>query len=101
MLLLFEGNLNRVKEMNKRFWQVFKTGDFSHTTFVFAYMLNDDYDPDAFPDVRRFLKKADPTARILSKGLVGRHNDDTPGIVNWFLMQYHHLLQQQFARHFD
>lgn len=101
MLLLFEGNLNRVKEMNKRFWRVFKTGDFSHTTFVFAYMLNDDYDPDAFPDVRRFLKEADPTARILSKGLVGRHNDDTPGIVNWFLMQYHHLLQQQFARHFD
>lgn len=101
MLLLFEGSLDRVKEMNERFWRVFKQGNFSHTTFVFAYMLNDDYDQQAFPDVRRFLKKADPAARILSKGLVGRHNDDTLGIVNWFIMQYHHLLQEQFGRHFD
>ncbi|QXJ68259.1 accessory Sec system protein Asp2 [Lacticaseibacillus paracasei] len=101
MLMFYEGDLNRVNEMNQRFWKVFKAANFKHTTFVFAYMLNDDYDPHAFPEIRDYLKEAEPTVRILSKGLVGRHNDNTDGIVDWFLMQYRHLLQQQFDRHFD
>lgn len=101
MLTMYEGSLKRSKELNQRFWEVFKKGDFSHTTFVFAYMLNDDYDPKAFQKIRSFLKENEPNARILSKGLPGRHNDDTNGIVIWFVMQYRHLLHQQYGRQFD
>lgn len=100
MLLYYEGDLSRTKQMDDQFWRVFKKADFSQTTFAFAYMENDDYDPHAFHKVRQYLKKAVPTARILSKGLVGRHNDDTNGIVNWFVMQFRHLLQQQYGREF-
>lgn len=101
MLLFYEGDLTRAKAMNERFWKVFRKADFHHTTFAFAYMLNDDYDPHAFHEVRQYLKKAEPTARILSKGLVGRHNDDTDGIVTWFIMQFRHLLHQLYGRDFS
>ncbi|WP_244974969.1 accessory Sec system protein Asp2 [Lacticaseibacillus chiayiensis] len=101
MLLFYEGDLSRADKLNEQFWRVFKKADFSHTTFAFAYMMNDDYDPHAFQQVRQYLKKAEPMARILSKGLVGRHNDDTNGIVNWFVMQFRHLLHQQYGRNVD
>ena len=101
ILLSYEGGLDRAEELNQTFWKVFKAGDFSHTTFAIAYMLNDDYDIKAFPDIRSYLKDAEPTARILSKGLPGRHNDNSDGMTKWFLMQFRHLLEQQFGRHYN
>ncbi|VTZ84864.1 accessory Sec system protein Asp2 [Lacticaseibacillus paracasei] len=101
MLMLFEGDLERTEELNQTFWKVFKSGNFSKTTFAIAYMMNDDYDINAFPDIRQYLKTSEPTARILSKGIPGRHNDDTNTITRWFLMQYRHLLEQQYGRHFN
>ncbi len=38
------------------------------------------------------------TAKVLHKGLAGRHNDDTPGVTSWFYKQYQQLLIADFDR---
>lgn len=102
MVRLYGGGADKaaIERTNQKFWTQFDAADFSHTTFAMAYMLNDDYDHHAFNEVRASLKKRFPLTRILSKGLIGRHNDDTEGIVKWFLMQYHHILEENFGRKF-
>ena len=37
-------------------------------------------------------------AQVYGKGLHGRHNDNTGGIVNWFLDQYATILAEDFGR---
>lgn len=101
MVLLYEGDAGRADSLNDRFWRVFNRGDFSHTTFAIAYMQDDDYDPQAYSQLRAGLRDRFPAARVLTKALPGRHNDDTNGIVNWFVAQYRHLLAQQFDRKFE
>lgn len=100
MILLEGGNLeaDAIEKANQHFWKQFRKGKFDDTTFAIAYMLNDDYDLNAFKDIRKHLSEKNPTARILSKGLIGRHNDDTNGIVEWFLMQYNYLVRDGFDR---
>ena len=34
--------------------------------------------------------------RIYGKGLHGRHNDNTPGIVGWFVNQYYDIMGNDF-----
>lgn len=100
MVLTYTGDLHHqnLDQMNAQFWDEFKGGDFKDTTFAVAYMYDDDYDQRAFPMLRDYLKQHFPETRVLYKGLVGRHNDDTGGVVNWFLFQYWHLLEQGFGR---
>jgi accessory secretory protein Asp2 len=97
VLLQNQGALDgeAVAAMNEVFWAHFATGDFANTTFAVAYMENDDYDQTAFPQLRDYLKAHYPLIRIFSKGLLGRHNDDTPGITGWFVKQYRHLITQR------
>ncbi|AEV94916.1 accessory Sec system protein Asp2 [Pediococcus claussenii] len=85
---------------NQRFWQSFKSQDYSHTGFVFSYMYNDDYDGKAFGQLSKYLHEHEPFARVRHKGLVGRHNDDTNGIVNWYLRQYRDILSNEYGREF-
>lgn len=83
-----------VKELNDRFWNVFNRVDWSETRFAVAYMIEDDLDGNAYENLQYHLK--DAGVRIYGKGLHGRHNDDTPGIVNWFTSQYRGIIQKDF-----
>ncbi|NME34759.1 accessory Sec system protein Asp2 [Lactobacillus sp. MRS-253-APC-2B] len=66
------------------------------TNFSIAYMENDDYDATAFADLSRHLL---PRAnRLNSYSLPGRHNDDSAGMLQWFLMRYRQVLQHDFGR---
>ena len=44
-------------QLNGRFWEKFKSGDYRQTTFAIAYMKQDDYDMEAFPMLFEFLKQ--------------------------------------------
>lgn len=84
------------KKLDREFWEKFKRANFSKTTFIIAHMLNDTDLP--FSRIFSYLKKHYPTAKILHKGLEGRHNDNTPGITGWFFRQYKQLLISDFNR---
>ncbi len=83
-----------VERLNNRFWDMFDGTDWSRTRFAAAYMIEDDYDGDAYERLQTHLK--DAGAKIYGKGLHGRHNDDTPGIVSWFLKQYREIIRKDF-----
>ena len=82
--------------LDEDFWNKFEAADFSETTFIIAHMLQDTDRP--FKRIFDYLKKNYPTAKVLHKGLEGRHNDDTPGITSWFYKQYQQLLISDFNR---
>lgn len=85
-----------VDGMNARFWTNFGHGNWGHTTFVISYMYEDDYDGNAYQTLLRNLGNSG--TRIFGKGLHGRHNDDTQGIVSWFYKQYKIILRDYFNR---
>lgn len=82
--------------LNRRFWEKFDQTDWSRTVFAIAYMIEDDYDGTAYRDLLSHLKESGVT--VYGKGLHGRHNDDTQGIVRWFLSQYHSILRDNYSR---
>ena len=59
-------------------------------------MIEDDLDGNAYKDLQSHLK--DAGVQIYGKGLHGRHNDNTPGIVNWFVNRYRGIIQSDFDR---
>ena len=69
--------------------------DLTKTNFSIAYMENDDYDPTAFDDLSRHL--LNQANRLNSYSLPGRHNDDSAGMLQWFLMRYRQILQHDFV----
>lgn len=85
-----------VREMNGRLWKRFDAADFKKTEFAIAYMYQDDYDRDGYADILRHLEKKNVT--VVGKGLEGRHNDNTRGIVVWFLSQLRRFLRQDYDR---
>lgn len=84
------------QRLNARFWDKFDRADFSSTKFVISYMLEDDYDMDAYATLLSHLQSEG--AQVYGKGLHGRHNDNTGGIVNWFTGQFEKLLREDFGR---
>lgn len=96
-----ESTIESAERLNKKFWDKFAAGDYSNTTFAIAYMKQDDYDKEAFPQLFKVLKENRSTARVLYKGLVGRHNDNSTGINKWFLKQYRNILFNSFQRVMD
>ena len=96
MLHKFCGNLSpeAVCRLNSRFWDAFDRTEWDGTQFAVAYMIEDDYDSTAYENLQLHLKGAH--VRIFGKGLHGRHNDDTNGIVNWFVKQYKRIMQDYF-----
>ncbi|MFT8879052.1 MAG: accessory Sec system protein Asp2 [Oenococcus sp.] len=84
------------QELNDRFWEQFLKTDFQHTKIAIAYMLNDDYDPTAYDDLLSVLQKQH--TQLISKGIPGRHNDNSPAINDWFLRQYRNILRHDFQR---
>lgn len=59
------------------------------STIAIAYMMQDDYDSQAYFDLLNYLSEKE--INIISKGLVGRHNDNSPGINQWFFAQLKRL----------
>ncbi|ETO41044.1 Accessory secretory protein Asp2 [Fructilactobacillus florum 8D] len=94
--LYYEPDLTEAssQHLNDRFWNVFRAGKLTQTTLAVAYMLQDDYDQTAFQRLRQAYWQLNPAGRLLAKGFVGRHNDDTAGVVQWFQRQYRFLLQE-------
>lgn len=85
-----------IDAMNHRFWDLFDKTDWSQTKFIVSYMLEDDYDMTAY---NRLISHIDDVGvEIIGKGIHGRHNDDTYGIVAWFKNQYDGILKSDFCR---
>lgn len=100
LLLMHEGSTDQKAQdhFNQYFWNHFKNGHFAKTIFAIAYMKQDDYDKGAYNELFNYFKQQKQAVKVISKGLIGRHNDDTDGIVNWFVRQYHNLMQEKFDR---
>lgn len=90
------GSLNQdaVDKLNNKFWHLFDRTDWSKTRFAISYMIEDDLDGNAYEDLLSHLSGGD--AWIYGKGLHGRHNDNTPGIVSWFKSQYQEIIRKDF-----
>lgn len=82
--------------MNQKFWNKFTHADLSKTTFAISYMAHDDYDRQAFDMMLPILSRQH--ARVMSRGVPGRHNDDSSTITSWFVNFFHMILEQQFGR---
>jgi accessory secretory protein Asp2 len=85
-----------VDRLNSRFWDRFDQTDWSGRTIYAAYMIEDDYDHDAYQQLLSHV--SGNGAKVIGKGLHGRHNDDTRGIVGWFVAQYRRVLCQEYGR---
>lgn len=83
--------------LDEDFWSKFESANFSKTTFLIAHMLHDTDRP--FKQIFNYLKINYPTAKVLHKGLEGRHNDNSRGITSWFYRQYQQLLISDFDRY--
>ncbi|MGW7935020.1 accessory Sec system protein Asp2 [Staphylococcus xylosus] len=86
----------KIEHLNNKFWNVMLESDVADTTFAIAYMQHDDYDARAYAELFPVLSKQQ--ARVISRGVPGRHNDDSPTIANWFINFYHILLETKFGR---
>ena len=97
LLHRFSGSLTRdaARRLNGRVWDAFDQVDWSGTQFAVAYMIEDDYDNKAYEMLQSHLRGAG--AKIYGKGLHGRHNDNSQGIVSWFVNQYHRILREDFG----
>lgn len=92
--------VEKAVDFDTKLFAKFQTGNYQQTMFALAYMKQDDYDDKIFNHVYTFLKKEFPLAKVLHKGLIGRHNDNTQGIVRWFVKQYYNILETQFHREY-
>lgn len=88
-----------IKRLNDKFWNKFDKADWKHSKFAVAYMIEDDYDADAYDTLLSHLSSGG--VQVYGKGLHGRHNDNSPGINGWFIGQYRKILQEDFGRRMD
>lgn len=95
-LIVGENSMAGVDKLNQRFWDKFEKADFTDTTLALAYMRDDDYDQNAYPDILERLY--DTPIRIISKSRPGRHNDASAPIIEWFLTQYKEHLERKYGR---
>lgn len=84
-------HLNTYKEIDEYYWQAFEDAKLKDTTIIVSYMKDDDYDGTAFVDLLN--KMGNKNIKIISKGIVGRHNDNTAAIVNFIKNQYTLVLE--------
>ncbi|MCU7558148.1 accessory Sec system protein Asp2 [Macrococcus capreoli] len=98
VLLTNSGDLDKqaIDQLNQKFWQVFEHEDVSDVTFGISYMEDDDYDLYAYDELLKVLSRQH--AKVMGRGIAGRHNDDSPTITNWFVNFYNMILQSKFGR---
>lgn len=87
---------NEINQLDQKFWNQIHNSQLTQTTFAIAYMEHDDYDINAFHELLPVLTKQ--YARVMSRSVPGRHNDDSSTITNWFINFYHLIMAQQFGR---
>lgn len=92
-------NDKSVTDLNEKFWNKFDKSDWSHSKFVVSYMIEDDYDSEAYNTLISHLHSEG--VQLYGKGIHGRHNDDTSAIVSWFSSQFRKILVEDFGRRFD
>lgn len=85
-----------VNMLNSRFWDKFEATDWGESKFVVSYMIEDDYDKDAYNMLISRLKGKGVS--VYGKGIHGRHNDATGAIAAWFKSQYNNILSEDFGR---
>lgn len=85
----------QIPELNRRFWKKLESTDWSGTTFIVSHMLEDDYDAEAYDNLVSALSRSNVS--IYGRGLHGRHNDNTTGIVQWFVSQYRKVFREDFG----
>ena len=73
--------------------------DWGRSKLIVSYMLEDDYDPDAYERLCSHLRSGG--TRLYGKGIHGRHNDNTGAIVKWFISQFEQVLSEDFARRIE
>lgn len=88
-----------LEALNLKFWNKFDAVNWKNTQFAISYMIEDDYDHTAYETLLKHIHNDE--VEIYSKGLHGRHNDDTSGIVNWFVSRYQYILNECFEREFE
>lgn len=89
-------NQEAIEELNARFWDKFDHADWSASKFIISYMIEDDYDASAYSMLLSHLHSAG--VQVYGKGIHGRHNDNTGGIVSWFSSQFEKILTEDFHR---
>lgn len=92
------GELSEEKtyELDRKFWDKFEKADFGRTKLAIAYMIEDDYESSAYGKILDHLHS--DGVSVYGKGIHGRHNDNTGGIVNWFLARYQTVLETDYGR---
>lgn len=68
---------------------------FGDTKILMSYMQQDDYDDQAYYTLLN-SQTGKPTT-VIARGYQGRHNDDSPSIVSWFVNQYRRVIDE-YAR---
>lgn len=88
-----------IQKLNNKFWDKFDKTDWGNSKFAISYMLEDDYDADAYHTLLEHLESAG--TQVYGKGIHGRHNDNTNAIISWFVMQYKKILREDFGREIE
>ena len=96
MNIFGESNKENAYLLNEKFWNKFNGSNFNETKFIMSYMIEDDYDSNAYKDVISHLNSKG--VKVYGKGVHGRHNDDTGAIVGWFKSQFDKVLREDFDR---
>ncbi|MCR4740343.1 MAG: accessory Sec system protein Asp2 [Lachnospiraceae bacterium] len=98
VLLKLEGGCDgdAIERLNRRFWDKFEKTVWGDTKFIVAYMIEDDYDQTAYEDILSHLDGVN--VKVYGKGLHGRHNDNTRGIVSWFSSRFRMIINEDFGR---
>lgn len=83
-------------KLSEKIWYKIENSHLGDTRFIVSYMLEDDYDADAY---RQLISRISSIGgEVYGKGLHGRHNDNTQGILEWFLQRYYDVLETDFHR---
>lgn len=91
-----EASSERIEAMNRRMWDKIDSANLKNVRIAISYMQQDDYDMTAYEDLLNHLEKKD--VRIYGKGLLGRHNDNTKGVLEWLLSRYRNIMRTDFKR---
>lgn len=99
MKLYEDTDENAIHALNERFWNRFDKADWHQSKFIISYMIEDDYDTNAYQTLLSHLQSEG--VQVYGKGIHGRHNDNTYAIVNWFVNQYEKVLKEDFFRRIE
>jgi len=65
---------------------------FGDTKILLSYMLQDDYDDEAYYTL--LTSQTGKPTTVIARGYQGRHNDDSASIVTWFSNQYRRVIEE-------